>query len=373
MRTVCEKNMCTGCMSCIDACPKGTIKLKDSLVAYNAYIDEEKCVNCNICVKLCQVNTRVAKKKTIDWHQGWSSNSKIRLKSSSGGAGTSLATGFVKQGGVVCSCSFVDGKFGFEFVSSEEEIGRFTGSKYVKSNPSGIYKRLKDFLKNGKKVLFIGLPCQVAAVKNYVGLSLLDSLYTVDLICHGSPSPKLLSYFFEEYDVSLSNIKDISFRKKTIFKLYNDYKKVVPDTVQDSYTYAFLSSLIYTENCYSCQYACGERVADVTIGDAWGSELSQKEKRQGISLLLIQTEKGRDLLKWSDMHLEPIDLKKAIEANHQLMYPSKKHPKHDLFFYLIGKGKKFNKAISKCCPEMYYKQKIKLLLIKLGVIKSMGV
>lgn len=372
MRTVCEKNMCTGCMACIESCPKKAVTIKDSLIAYNACVNEEKCVNCNICVSVCQVNGQVEKKKTVDWYQGWSSNNGLRLRSSSGGAGTSLAIGFVNQGGVVCSCSFVDGKFVFGFAESEEEVRQFTGSKYVKSNPNGVYKRTKDFLKNEKRVLFIGLPCQVAAVKKYIGEDLSDLLYTVDLICHGSPSPKLLDCFFEEYGVSLSDLNDISFRKKTRFKIFNDYKKVVPDTVQDTYTYAFLSSLDYTDNCYSCQYACGERVGDVTIGDAWGSELSQEEKRQGISLLLIQTEKGHDLVNWSDMHLESIDSKKATEANHQLMNPSPKHPKRELFFSLISKGKGFNKAISKCCPEMYYKQKVKSVLIKLGVIKYGG-
>lgn len=372
MRTVCKENMCTGCMACVESCTKHAINIKDSLFAYNACIDEAKCINCKVCTNICQVNKKVEKRATISWHQGWSSDKDVRSKSSSGGAGTSLALGFVKSGGVVCSCTFNNGKFVFGFAENENEVEKFTGSKYVKSNPLGVYKEIKSILKNGEKVLFIGLPCQVAAVQKFVGEKLLESLYTVDLICHGSPSPELLNLFFQEYSMSLTNIKSISFRKKTRFKIFNDYKKVVPDSIQDSYTYAFLSSLDYTENCYSCQYACGERVGDITIGDAWGSELSQEEKGQGISLLLIQSSKGHELLEWSDMHLEPIDLKIATESNHQLMYPSKKHAKRELFFNIIGQGKGFNKAISKCCPEMFYKQQIKSALIKLGVIKIGG-
>jgi len=352
MRTVCKENMCTGCMACIESCPKQAITIKDTLSAYNAIINEEKCVNCNICSSVCQVCSSVLKIKPLDWYQGWSSNNSLRLRSSSGGAGTSIANGFVGREGIVCSCSFVDGNFNFDFASSEDEVRKFTGSKYFKSNPTGIYKRTKDFLKQKKRVLFIGLPCQVAALKKYVGEDLSDLLYTVDLICHGSPSPKLLDYFFEEYGISLSDINDISFRKKTRFKLFNDYKKVIPDTVQDTYTYAFLSSLDYTENCYSCQYACGERVGDVTIGDAWGTELSKAEQRQGISLLIIQTKKGRDLVKWSDMHLEPIDSRMATEANHQLVSPSLKHPKRELFFKMISNGSGFNKTIAKCCRNV---------------------
>lgn len=373
MRTVCKENMCAGCMACVESCPKHAIKIEDSLVAYNACIDGANCIHCDVCTNVCQMNNKAEKRATVSWYQGWSSDRDVRIKSSSGGAGTSLALGFVHHGGVVCSCVFTDGTFVFDFAENENEVEKFTGSKYVKSNPLGVYKKIKNFLKNERKVLFIGLPCQVAAVQKFVGEKLLESLYTVDLICHGTPSPQLLDLFFKEYGLSLTDIHNISFRKKTRFKIFNDYKKVVPDSIQDSYTYAFLSSLDYTENCYSCQYACGERVGDITIGDAWGSELSQEEKRQGISLLLIQSEKGKELLDWSDMHLEPVDLKKATESNHQLMYPSAKHPKQDLFFSILDKGKGFNKAISKCCPEMFYKQKIKSVLIKLGVIKMGGV
>lgn len=368
MRTVCKENMCTGCMACVEACAEHAIKINDSLVAYNACIDEEKCINCNACTKICQVNEKVEKKSAIAWNQGWSSDSEIRFKSTSGGAGTSLASGFVKRGGVVCGCTFANGKFVFDFAENEGEVQKFVGTKYVKSNPYGVYKEIKRYLNNGQKVLFIGLPCQVAGVKKFVGDKLLDLLYTVDLICHGSPSPNLLNKFFEEYNMSLEDIHEIKFRNKADYKIYNDYKKVVPDSVVDSYSHVFLFSLAHTENCYSCEYACAERVGDVTIGDSWGSELSQEEQLKGISLLLVQSEKGRELLEWSDMHLESVDIKKAIDSNVQLRKPSQKHEKRELFFKVIGKGKGFNKAFSKCCPKVYYKQKVKSILTKLGVI-----
>lgn len=372
MRYVCDKDMCTGCMACVDVCARKAVSIKDSIYAYNAVIDENICINCNLCRKVCQNNHHVEMTKPIAWYQGWSFDESVRIKSSSGGAATSLAKAFIKMGGIVCSCTFNEGEFIFEFAENEKEINKFRGSKYVKSNPLGVYEVIKKNLIDGKNVLFIGLPCQVAAVKQYVGNKLLKSLYTIDLICHGSPSPQLLEMFFNEYKMSLNDIKAINFRKKTRFKIFNDYKKIVSDRIQDTYTYAFLSSLDYTENCYSCKYAQIERTSDITIGDSWQSNLSNEEKQKGISLLLLQTDKGIQLLSNSDMHLEDVDIDLAISSNHQLSAPSTKHKKRALFFKLINTGVSFNKAISKCCPEMYYKQKLKALLISLKILKSGG-
>lgn len=148
-----------------------------------------------------------------------------------------------------------------------EELIDFVGSKYVKSNPIGIYAKVIEKIKDGEKVLFIGLPCQVAAVKNSTAIlpsEMRDNLYTVDLICHGSPSPRILNMALEEKGIDIKKLTQIRFRNKTDFGLSSQdvgqvYKTLTPAGVQDMYTYAFLTSLDYTENCYSCQYATIER------------------------------------------------------------------------------------------------------------------
>lgn len=153
----------------------------------------------------------------------------------------------VYDGGYVAACLFRNGEFFFDITNKKDELIRFAGSKYVKSNPVGIYDKVVEKLKNGKKVLFIGLPCQVAAIKNYtitMPAGIGENLYTVDLICHGTPSPKILSLALREKGINIKQLRDIRFRNKTNFGLSsqngdNGYKTITPMGVQDMYTYAY--------------------------------------------------------------------------------------------------------------------------------------
>ena len=147
---------------------KQIIKIVDELDSYNAIINEEQCVNCDLCRKVCQNNRNVKFTQPIMWKQGWARDTLVRSSSSSGGVAQAIERAFVRTGGIVCSCAFEKGTFGFMFAESEKEVEKFKGSKYVKSNPSGIYKKIKEYLIAGRKVLFVGLPCQVEAVKCYV-------------------------------------------------------------------------------------------------------------------------------------------------------------------------------------------------------------
>lgn len=135
LKTVCELNKCTGCMACVEGCPKKAIEIKDRLSSYNAIIKEDKCIKCNKCYGVCQQNNPVLSRKPIEWYQGWTNNQEDRKKCSSGGLATAISSAFVINGGVVCSCCFRNGKFGFEFAEKTDELQKFVGSKYVKSNP----------------------------------------------------------------------------------------------------------------------------------------------------------------------------------------------------------------------------------------------
>ena len=371
MTTVCELNACAGCMACVDICPKGAIEIKDSLSAYNAVIDEKKCIGCNACHKICQANHPAGAKAPVRWHQGWIEDPELRGACASGGAATAIAKGFLEHGGIVCGCTFHEGKFIFEFAEKEAELHKFLGSKYVKSDPTGIYKKIKARLKRQEKVLFIGLPCQVAALKNFIGNDLSETLYTIDLICHGTPSPRVLDIFLTQYGLALSDLKDIKFRVKAKFQIYGDYKGVITKGVSDRYSIAFLNGLTYTENCYDCPYAKKERVSDVTLGDSWGSELAIEEQKKGISLLLSQTEKGAELLKMANLHLEDVDLEKAIENNHQLSHPSLR-PKGREKFYKGLKKHGFNQLVFLQFPKKCLRQDVKRILLKLKVIPGGG-
>ena len=150
MRTVCRKNSCTGCMACIGKCKKNAITIKDSMLAYNAVIDEDKCVNCEMCEKVCPNNQAVEKRKPTDWKEGWASDN-IRDRASSGGAASAMMKCFVENGGYVAACIFKQGEFVFEITNRVEKLIDFAGSKYVKSNPIGIYAKVIEKLKDGER------------------------------------------------------------------------------------------------------------------------------------------------------------------------------------------------------------------------------
>lgn len=365
MKTVCGNNQCVGCMACMDICPKKAVAICDSLTSYNAEIDEKLCINCGACYKVCQVNDPMETRKPIEWFQGWAKEASIRQHSSSGGAAIELGRTFAKSGGIVCSCVFHEGEFKFRFVDSIDELSVFAGSKYVKSNPLNVYKQTVKLIRSGRKVLFIGLPCQCAALKKYVGKDSGGVLYTVDLICHGTPSPKLLESFLSQYGLSLNELENINFRKKDNFSVAHSGRYIVTKGVVDCYSIAFLCSLIYTENCYACKYAKKERLTDLTIGDSWGSELSEEEQSKGVSLILCNSEKGRQLLKESDLYLTKVDIEKAVRHNSQLNHPAIRHKNREKFFRGFAEKKRFNTLVTQCCFNVCFRQFIKMILIKI--------
>lgn len=368
MKTVCELNKCVGCMACFEICSQNAIVIKDDLNAYNALIND-KCINCGVCHRICQLNNPARTIIPKYWYQGWSNDEEIRTNGSSGGLAMSIAKAFVNNGGIVCSCAFENGKFKYKFATDVDELIQFSGSKYVKSTPEGIYKKIKDCLRSRKNVLFIALPCHVSALYNFVGKELSSNLYTIDLICHGTPSPQVLELFFEQYNLKLNQLQNLRFRNKGRYQLEYNHQSVVQSGAMDCYSIAFLSSLIYTDNCYECQYAKRERVSDITLGDSWGSDLSSKEWEKGISLILCQTEKGKKILEESDIKLYPVDLETAIAKNHQLAHPSIKPEKWETFFTKIKNGKKFNRVVFECLPRKCIKQLLKQALLKGKIIR----
>lgn len=371
MKTVCAHDKCAGCMACVDACPKKAISIRDNLKSYNAVIDQTVCVECNICHSVCQENHPSKQVMPIKWYQGWASETVVRAMGSSGGLATALSQSFIQDGGIVWGCTFAHGQFIFRQATALGELKTFSGSKYVKSNPRGSYSEILKSLMAGKRILFIGLPCQVSALRNFVGEKLESDLYTVDLICHGSPSPRVLELFLKQFGYELSQLKDIRFRKKAHFQTYEieygteNYKSIAVNGVTDRYLISFLNCLSYTENCYSCNYAKIERVSDITLGDSWGSLLPKKEQRNGISLILCQTQKGLKLIENSRVHLEDVDIKNAIARNHQLKKPSEKPIHRTDFFEGLVTGEKFDALVKKFYPKQCNRQELKKWLIRL--------
>lgn len=358
MKTVCELNMCNGCMACVEKCHRNAITIKDDLKYYNALIDTKKCVDCGLCTKVCPRENDNDMSKPKWWYQGWA-DSEIREHASSGGAASAIIRAFIKHGGYVASCLFDSGKFVFEVTNEMAVARKFAGSKYVKSNPEKIYGKIQSLLKANQKVLFIGLPCQVAAVNQFIKDK--TNLVTADLICHGTPSPYLLKKCLQEYGHDINTLTDINFRIKSLYELNRDGKPIAAFHTMDNYLIAFLHSYDYTENCYSCKFATLDRVSDITLGDSWGTELSG-EVKNGVSLILCQSEKGKELIESAGLNLLDVDINNAISHNEQLNKPSKCSKSRDQFFENYNRYNNFGKALVKTALGIVAKEKVKSIV-----------
>lgn len=368
--TVCEMDQCTGCKACMDICPKDALRFEDTVHAMNVLIDESKCVNCNACHAVCQVKqpADLDLAKPIYWKQGWAGE-EVRSGSSSGGFAAQLMRSFMDDDSYVCSCIFSEGRFIYYITNSLDEVEQFRGSKYVKSDPQGIYKEVRGLLKQEKRVLFIGLPCHVAAMNKFLKDKEKENLYTVDLICHGSPSPEILKSFLAEHNYDIKTVDDIRFRIKGTYGVLPAAESIAAVGAMDRYSIGFLGELFYTDNCYSCHYARLERCSDITIGDSWGTDLIAEAGR-GVSLALCQSQKGKDLLLHAGLELFDVDIDQAVAANHQLEHPSEKTPARERFFTNYRRTGSVDRAVFASLPKECLKQGFKGILIRLHIIRS---
>lgn len=367
MKTVCDFDMCVGCMACVGVCHKNAITIDKSVMAYNAIINEDKCSSCDMCKKICQNNNELDFYDQINVYQGWARDEILRAQGSSGGVATAIMHKFIQDGGIVCSCLYKNDDFVFEFVNKIDEITKFSGSKYVKSNTNNIYQEIIQQLKNQNNVLFVGLPCQVAGLKTLVDENLSRYLYTIDLICHGTPDIKIFKKYVNSQKYDLKSVDKIIFRDKEKYKIYGIKKgermPVVPEGIEDNYLFAFMNGLCLTNNCYYCKFARLKRVSDITLGDSLGSSL-QKEREQGISLILCQTEKGQGLIQNSNISLNVVDLDNAIKNNQQLSHPITMPNNRDRFFRILEKVKSFSITMLFLYPKRTIKQSIKKCILK---------
>lgn len=368
MNTVCEINECTGCMACVNVCTHKAINILDEMKNMNAVIDENVCVNCGRCIGVCPNNVAIVKREQHSWKQGWAEDESIRMRGSSGGVASSIIINFINDGGYVCSCLFEKGDFIFRCTNNVDDAKHFAGSKYVKSNPGKIYSEIKKLLIDDNKVLFIGLPCQVAALYSFIPEELQTKLYTVDLICHGTPSIKLFELYLKQNGVTLTAISDIKFRQKALMGLGIDGKALSGPGTVDRYLISFLNAVNYTNHCYKCQYATIERVADVTLGDSWGTSMVS-EMQKGVSLMTTQTEKGEALLKLANLSLHDVNVEIALANNGNLQHSSIAPQSRDAFFSKLCGGANYNKLVMKYFPKQCIRQVIKGLAIKLKLLK----
>lgn len=340
MKEICCTSDCTGCMACVNVCAHHAISVVQDKEGFDRpQIDENLCVDCGLCQKTCPINNHPIANDPQKIYSGWSSDETVRISSSSGGAFTEIARPILKEGGVVFGCALDDKLEAYHtYVETLEDLAtKLRGSKYVQSRIGNSYAQAKDFLKQGRKVLFSGTPCQIAGLKNYLRRDY-ENLTTVDLICHGVPSPML----FEDYKNFMQkheNMKltKVSFRcKKTSWIFFNmtltghveknsAEKTYIGNYYEDPYIRGFLRDYFLRPSCHQCHFTSTERCSDFTIADWWGYRKENPKDKdfalKGVSLVFVNTDKASILLPSIKMQLRTRTIGEAKKTNISLSHP----------------------------------------------------
>lgn len=348
---------CSGCGACANLCPKNAIEMKFNAEGFlQPSVDMSLCIECGICKKLCpSINTVYKNSSTPDCYAAYGIDS-IRAKSSSGGIFTILAENILAKGGYVCGAAY-DGEFTVKHVliSNKKDLDILRKSKYVQSDTGFVYREIKKLLEDDKYVLFCGCGCQVAGLYAALNNKSYEKLYTVDLMCHGSPSPGLFKRYLEtHYDKD--KIEFVGFREKDYFGWstemtvkYDDGTVLRNTRVMDPYYKAFLPCISVREFCGSCSYSKLPRQGDITLADFWGVEKYNRDYTdgKGTSIVSVNNEKGAQI--WKDVQselvlCEPLPLEKVLSTGQPFDKPFKNHPFRGAYFDLIKKGASMEKA-----------------------------
>ena len=364
-----NKKDCCGCNACVQRCPKQCITMQaDNEGFLYPIVNTASCIDCGLCEKVCPVINQAKPQQPLKVYAAYNKNEDIRMKSSSGGIFTLLAEETIRKGGIVFGVKFnKDWMTEFAYAETMEDIAPFRGSKYVQAIVGNAYKKTEEFLKAGKEVLFSGTPCQIAGLKRFLRKEY-ENLLTVDIICHGVPSPKVWNMYLQEACSKLLTtiptekkspcsansgtdkpyIESISFRSKiTGWKKYSFLLKlnfsnldgkntdVFAETLdKNAYMRAFLNDTILRPSCYSCPAKQGKSHADITIADFWGINVVDPtfDDDKGCGLILVNNEKGKNVYQSIDTIHKKRTLNEGIKYNSAYSQSSRPHPNRNKFF-----------------------------------------
>ena len=338
-----EEKKCTGCAACYNICPRNAIEMISNEEGFLCpSIDPKKCIQCGKCDNICPCMTEKVKTSKMPPAYYAARAKQEEIESTSGGMFAVTARYVLEQGGVVFGAAF-DRKFKVvhRCIESQEELKLLQGSKYVQSEIGVTFRKAERYLKMGKTVLFTGTGCQIAGLLSFLGKDY-EKLICMEIICHGVPAPKVWEKYLNDFHAK-KTIKKVCFRENEQgqekvfciqYKNGKTYKKKYPN---DPYIWGFCYDLFLRSSCYACQYKGMERIADITIGDAWGCEQYAKRiyKREAkTSLVLVNTEKGRELFQQLQEQLvcEEVNGMAAIKNNMQLVKSVALNPNRYSFF-----------------------------------------
>ena len=373
MEEIIKKELCTGCTACMNVCPKEAISFIEDKDGFKyPVIDNDKCINCGLCKNTCPVlNTRL-NESLNHCYVGYSNEKEDRYNSSSGGIFSLLAKYILDNNGIVVGAAFDENnKLNHVAIEKKEELESLKKSKYLQSDLNNIFMYIKKQL-DKKKILFVGTPCQVAGIKSFIKNN--DNLITVDLFCHGVPSPKIFTKYIMEleeknqdklinYDFRDNSTGWDTYSNKAIFK----NKEITTDRTKNDYMNLFLSDICLRESCYDCNFKLGNKYSDITLGDFWGVKNYYPEmyNSEGVSAVIVNTEKGEELfgIIKDKLNYRNCSLDNIISGNKSLILSSKKPLRRSLFFKEID-----NKSIYYLTKKYTNKSILKRIKNKMKIL-----
>lgn len=365
IQEICPKIKCTGCQACRLGCLKNAISMEEDEHGHiYPTINQQLCVNCGKCRRICPSIHEIQRNEIKDVYAGWIKEKNARKQSTSGGVAHLLSEYVIKNGGYVCGAIWQTPGVIHKIVSTIEELAVFQGSKYAHSDVKETYKEVEILLIDSQLVLFTGTPCQIAGLKAFLG-KYYANLLTLDIICHGVPSRKILrdriGFMQKQKGKQIINVR---FRDKQPDQLHTCMKYIYNDGTSDSvsvyvdpYFCCFVDNYSLRENCYHCQYAGSNRVGDFSLADYWGYtpySFKYKDYGAGVSAIIVNTDKAQriiDLLK-PNLLLDKRDYTDASKANRNMKLPQSKPHDGNLFWFDYIAGETVENLASK-----YYRPK----------------
>lgn len=333
-----DKKDCNGCGICTIGCPTNAIKMvEDNEGFFYPQIDEEKCIKCNKCKNICSNYNDSKGNERV--YMAINRNKDEVKKSSSGGMYYILAKYVIEKNGVVFGVEYGENlKVQHNYYETLEECQKFQGSKYLRSDIGDSYEKVKEFLNQDRYVLFTGTPCQCNALKTYLKKDY-EKLIICDIVCHANPSQKVFDKYIKELeDKNGKKVVNVMFRSKE-----NGWRNQTPiiefedgeKKEENTYFKAFVSELLGRPSCHACKFATSKRVTDFSIADFWGIEKvlpDVKNDDTGISLLTVNSEKGRKIFSEVKSDMETIEVDKEIAFDYNHGHNVEPHKNRQKFF-----------------------------------------
>lgn len=337
--TLASLGSCTGCMACGDVCPQACISLKEGKDGFwYPQINHDECIKCHACQQVCPIISPLTDNEQLPQVYAAWTDKKIRKDSASGGAFYAMAVNVILNGGYVAGAVFDGVKVKHILTNNYDDLKAIQGTKYFQSNAKGIFKLIKQLLKEGKTVLFSGTSCQVAGLLNVVG-GRHENLITVDLICFGVPSP--LTIEVEERMRGMKLKRIIKNRDKNhkggwrncyyMTCEWDNGAQTISSPLESFMLAAFNSGKVMRSSCYNCLFKNLKRQSDITIGDYHNVKDFDEEKNDGISLVMIHNTKGEEFIKGiQNLTLHKRPLCESLNGKRTIYYNDSMYGRHPM-------------------------------------------